>query len=114
MNENSRGKKVLNNILDKGANELQDASGEIIHCIIQELKDWLINIFKKHKNNTDRDVNKELRALENRINISNKSVEIGMQKEEIAVMWAMRKLGYSKEDTEEILNLAKTAYLSKE
>ena len=44
----------------------------------------------------------------------NRTIEIGMEKKEIAVMWAMKKLGYSKEDVEKVLDLANQAYGPKE
>ena len=37
-----------------------------------------------------------------------------MDKKEIAVMWAMREVGYSEEETKEVLDLANKAYLPKE
>jgi len=37
-----------------------------------------------------------------------------MEKKEIAIMWAMRKLGYSEEQTQQVLDLANKAYQKKE
>lgn len=64
----------------------------------------------KPKNNVD----VELQQLEERIRESNELVDIGMEKKEIAVMWAMRKLGYSEDEVQKILDVANEAYQSKD
>jgi len=56
------------------------------------------------------DTEEELDNLATRISISNENVEIGMEKKEVAVMWAMQKLGYGKEETQRVLKLANEAY----
>ena len=52
----------------------------------------------------------KLEDLEKRIQLSNESINIGMEKKEIAVMWAMRKLGYTEEETAQVLKTAGEAY----
>lgn len=54
------------------------------------------------------------KELQNYIEVGNETVQIGMDKKELAVMWAMRELGYSEEKTKEVLDLANKAYLPKE
>lgn len=55
-----------------------------------------------------------MKQLQMAIEQHNRTIEIGMEKKEIAVMWAMRKLGYSKEDVDKVLDLANQAYEPKE
>jgi Holliday junction resolvasome RuvABC DNA-binding subunit len=117
MNENgekSRSKKVFDNILDAGADELENIGVSTTHAIIQEVKEWVIKKYSKFKSSSDDDAEVKLENLEMRIDISNKNVEIGMEKKEIAVMWAMRKMGYSEEETQQVLNLANKAYHPKD
>ena len=55
-----------------------------------------------------------MKQLQMAIEQHNRTIEIGMEKKEIAVMWAMKKLGYSKEDVDKVLDLANQAYGPKE
>ena len=108
----SRKEKIKNEVLDAGtdelANELAKAGKEAIHRLIQDVKEYIGNQYSNFKLNSVN--NAELKKLEMRIAISNENVEIGMEKKEIAVVWAMQKLGYSKEDIQKVLNLANQAY----
>jgi len=116
MNErnNTRRKKVVNGILDTGADEVQKICVEAIHAVIQEVKGWVLNRYNRVKSNSDNVAKIKLEDLEMQINISNIDVDIGMKKKEIAIMWSMRKLGYSEEQTQQVLDLANKAYQKKE
>lgn len=111
---NTRREKVVNSILDAGVEDIQKIGVEATHAIIQEVKEWVINKYSKVKLSSDDDGKVKLEDLEMRIKISNENVDIGMEKKEIAIMWAMRKLGYSEEQTQQVLDLANKAYQKKE
>jgi hypothetical protein len=110
---NTRREKVFNCILDAGTEDLQKISVEATHAVIQEVKEWVLNRYNRVKS-SDNDAKIKLEDLEMKIKISNENVDIGMTKKEIAIMWAMRKLGYSEEQTQQILDLANKAYQKKE
>lgn len=101
---NARREKVVNSILDAGVEDIQKKGVEATHAIIQEVKEWVINKYSKVKSSSDDDGKIKLEDLEMRIKISNENVDIGMEKKEIAIMWSMRKLGYSEEQTQQALN----------
>jgi len=111
---NTRREKVVNSILDAGVEDIQKIGVEATHAIIQEVKEWVINKYSKVKSSSDDDAKGKLEDLEMRIKISNENVDIGMEKKEIAIMWSMRKLGYSEEQTQQVLDLANKAYKKKE
>ncbi len=114
MDENSRLKKIIDSALDTGASELETIAIEATHATIQFVKDWIVNRWRKVTTSpTDKSHTEELRALETKIQEHNKPIEIGMEKKEIAVMWAMRKLGYTEEQTQQVLDLANQAYKPK-
>ena len=96
-----------------GANELTMAGKEIIHIVVQDVKEWLINKYNGIKSKKPINSEAELEKLERQLAISDEYIEIGMRKKEIAVMWAMKKLGYVEEETKQILNLANEAYKSR-
>lgn len=114
MQAESRGRNVINNILDNSVTELENASSDIIRMVISDIKDWLINKYNSHKTNSVENEKITLVELEKLVRISDENVEIGMRKKEIAIMWAMKKLGYSEKDTQAVLNLANEAYCPKE
>jgi len=110
---NSRREKVTNNILDAGAEEIQKIGEEATHKVLQDIKEWVFNKYNKAKSSSN-DIQKvTLEGLEREIKISNEYVDVGMKKKEIAIMWAMRKQGYSEEETRQILDIANKAYQKK-
>jgi len=111
---NTRREKVVNSILDAGAEDMQKIGVEATHAVIQEIKEWVLNKYNRVKSSSDNDAKIKLEDLEMQIKISNKNVDIGMRKKEIAIMWAMRKLGYSEEQTQQVLDLANKAYQERE
>jgi len=105
-----RREKVVNSILDAGVEDIQKIGVEATHAIIHEVKEWVIDKYNKVKSSSVNDPKITLEDLEMRIKISNENVDIGMEKKEIAIMWAMKRLGYSEEQTQEVLDLANNAY----
>lgn len=103
-------KKMKDEIFDTAVAELTQAGKDCIHVLVQDMKEWVRKRYISIKSDSTIDSEVELEDLERRIAISNETVEIGMEKKELAVMWAMRKLGYSEEETQKILNLANEAY----
>lgn len=104
-----RREKVVNSILDAGVEDIQKIGVEATHAIIHEVKEWVIDKYNKVKSSSVNDPKITLEDLEMRIKISNENVDIGMEKKEIAIMWAMKKLGYSEEQTQQVLDLANKA-----
>ena len=109
-----RREKVVNSILDAGVVDIQKIGVEATHAIIHEVKEWVIYKYNKVKSSSVNDPKITLEDLEMRIKISNENVDIGMEKKEIAIMWAMKKLGYSEEQTQQVLDLANKAYQKRE
>ena len=102
----SRISNMISNILDSAANELEGLGMEAINIIFQDVKEWGINKYNQLKSDSKNDARVKLQELERSIEIFNEHVEIGMKQEELAVMWAMGKLGYSTEEIQQVINLA--------
>jgi len=102
----SRISNMINNLLDSVANELESLGTEAINVIFQDVKEWGINKYNQFKSDSNNDAQAKLQELERSIEIFNENVEIGMKREELAVMWAMEKLGYSTEEIQQVINLA--------
>lgn len=113
MEENNRKDKIKNSLLDTATDEITNAGNEAVRVVFRDIKDWISDRYKKFKE-PKVDTEEELKQLQISIEQENRTIEIGMKKKEIAVMWAMRKLGYSKEDVDKVLDLANQAYEPKE
>ena len=111
---NTRRENVVNSMLDAGTEDMQKIGVEATNAVIQEVKEWILNIYNRVKSSSDNDAKITLEDLEMQIKISNETIDIGMKKKEIDIMLAMRKLGYSEEQTQQILDLANKAYQKKE
>lgn len=109
-----RREEVVNSILDAGVEDIKKIGVDATHAIIHEVKEWLIDRYNKVKSGPIDDPKMTLEDLEMRIKISNENVDIGMRKKEIAIMWAMKRLGYSEEQTQEVLDIANKAYQKRE
>lgn len=116
MIDNNRLKKIGNSVLDAATEDLEKMGVDATHTVLQYVKDWVINLYQKRveANNTAKTNGLKLEDLERQIKSSNENIKIGMDKKEIAVMWAMRKLGYTEEETQQILELANEAYGKRE
>lgn len=112
MADNNRLKRIGNSVLDAGTEDLEKMAVDATHAALQYVKDWVINLYQNRvkANNTAKANTLKLEDLERQIRISDETIKIGMDKKEIAVMWAMRKLGYTEEQTQQVLNLASEAY----
>lgn len=99
--------------MDTATDEITSASSDAVRVVIHDVKDWIADRYKKLKE-PKADPEKELQKLQETIEYSDRMTELGMEKKEIAVMWAMRKLGYSKEEVDKVLDLANQAYGAKE
>lgn len=111
-NGNNRGKRIVDGVLDTGTAELTSMGIDATRLIFQEVREWAINRYKKFKSKADAEV--KLEQLQRYIEVSEENVSIGMDKKEIAVMWAMKKLGYTEEQMQELLDLANEAYKPKD
>ena len=111
MTNDSRLRKIGTKILDAGAADLEEYAVNATHEVLRQVKDWLVNLYNSRISNTHNTTAVlKLEDLEKRIQLSNESINIGMEKKEIAVMWAMRKLGYTEEETAQVLKTANEAY----
>lgn len=112
MADNNRLQKISNSVLDAGAEDVEKIAVDATHAALQYVKDWVINLYQNRveATNSAKTNALKLKDLERQIRISDETVNIGMEKKEIAVMWAMRKLGYTEEQTQQVLDLANEAY----
>lgn len=115
MSGNNRLRKIGDSVLDAGAEDIEKYAVDATHVVLQYVKDWVINLYNSRIKTTPNKTSVlKLEDLERHIQMSNESISIGMEKKEIAVMWAMRKLGYTEEQTTQVLKLANDAYSKKE
>ncbi|MFQ7240839.1 hypothetical protein [Agathobaculum sp.] len=111
MTNDSRLRKIGNKVLDAGAADLEEYAVNATHEVLRQVKDWLVNLYNSRISNTHNTTAVlKLEDLEKRIQLSNESINIDMEKKEIAVMWAMRKLGYTEDETAQVLKTANEAY----
>lgn len=110
--DSTRLKRIVNGFADSAENSLTEAGNEIIPVLISEAKSWLMGTYEKWKRS--RSLKPKYEDLQEYIEANNETIQIGMDKKELAVMWAMRKLGYSEEKMQEVLDLANNAYSPKE
>ena len=104
--------RITNELADAAESDIAEVGKSIISALINDAKTWLMSTYRKWK--SSRSLKLQYEELQKYIEASNETVQIGMDKKEIAVMWAMRKLGYTEEQTQEVLDLANKAYLPKE
>lgn len=110
--DSTRLKRITNGLADSAENSITEVGQKMISVFINDAASWLMSTYEKWKKNQS--LKPKYKELQSYIEISNESVQIGMDKKEIAVMWAMRKLGYTDEKAQEVLDLANKAYLPKE
>ena len=111
-NDSTRLKRISNELVDSAENSFITVGQRMISAIINDAESWLMQHYEKWKRS--RSLEPKYKQLQKYIEVSNDNVQIGMDKKEIAVMWAMRELGYTEEQTQEVLDLANKAYLPKE
>lgn len=111
-NDSTRLKRISNELVDSAENSFIAVGQRMISAIINDAESWLMQHYEKWKKS--RSFEPKYKQLQKYIEVSNDNVQIGMDKKEIAVMWAMRELGYTEEQTQEVLDLANKAYLPKE
>ena len=104
--------RIKNELADSVETNITETGKSIISVLIGDAKSWLMHTYEQWKKSHS--LKPKYEELQKYIEISNENVQIGMDKKEIAVMWAMRKLGYTQEQTQEVLELANKAYLPKE
>ena len=111
-NNSPRLERITNELADTVESSVTEAGKNIISVLISDAKMWLMNTYEQWKNS--RSLKPKYQELQKYIEASNETIQIGMDKKEIAVMWAMRNLGYTQEQTQEVLDLANKAYLPKD
>ena len=110
--DSTRLKRITNGIADSAETSITEAGQKMISVFINDAASWLMSTYKKWKRSQS--LKPKFEELQKYIEVSNETVQIGMAKKEIAVMWAMRELGYTEEQTQEVLDFANKAYLPKE
>ena len=110
--DSTRFKRIINSIADTAESDITKASQKTISLLINDAETWLMSAYEKWK--SSRALKPKYEELQKYIEESNETIQLGMDKKELAVMWAMRKLGYTEEKTQEVLDLANKAYLPKE
>ena len=110
--ESTRLNRITEGMADSLESGITEVGQKMISVVINDAASWLMNTYEKWKRSQS--LKPKYEELQRYIEVSNETVQIGMDKKELAVMWAMYKLGYSKEKTQEVLDLANKAYLPKE
>lgn len=111
-NNSKRLSRITNSIADSAENTITEVGKKMFLVFISDAESWIMNLYQKWKNS--KSLKPKYKELQKYIEVSNETIQIGMDKKEIAVMWAMHELGYSEEETKEVLDLANKAYLPKE
>ena len=104
-------KRITNGLADSAENSITEVGQKMISVFINDAASWLMNTYEKWKRTHS--LKPKYEELQKYIEVSDETVQIGMDKKELAVMWAMRKLGYTEKQTQEVLDMANKAYLSK-
>ena len=107
-----RVKRIGAGLADSVESGVAEAGQKMISVVINDAATWVMGTYEKWK--TSRSQKYKYEILQKYIDISNETIQIGMEKKEIAVMWAMRRLGYSVEKIQEVLDMANKAYLPME
>ncbi len=107
----SRIQRICTQLGDVAEENIGEHGKRAVTVMISDAAIWLMNTYEKIKKNLFPKT--KLKNLQEYIEANGKAVQIGMEKKEIAVMWAMRKLGYTEDQTHEILSWANKAYLPK-
>lgn len=110
--DSTRLERIANGLADSAESSVTEAGQKVISVFISDATTWLMGTYKKWKRSQS--LKPKYEELKRYIEVSNETIQIGMDKKELAVMWAMRKLGYTEEKTQEVLELASKAYLPKE
>ena len=111
-NEATRFKRITNSIADSAERSITENGHKMVSVFINDAAKWLMSSYEKWKKSQS--TKPKYEELQKYIEVSNDVIQIGMDKKELAVMWAMRNLGYTEEQTKEVLDLASKAYLPKE
>lgn len=110
MADNNRLRKIGDGVPDAGAEDIKRYAVYATHEVSQCVKERHINLYNSRiKTTSNKASASKPEDLERHIQTSNENVRIGMEKKEIAIMWAMRKLGYTEDQTSQVLKLANDA-----
>lgn len=100
--DSTRLERITNGIADSAENSITKAGQKMISVFINDAESWLMRAYGKWKQRQF--LKPKYEELQKYIEVSNETIQIGMDKKELAVMWAMRKLGYTEEKTQEVLD----------
>ena len=118
--KNSHLNRIIDSILDTATSELETAGVDGTRAVIGALRKWLANWFQdlqsKAASNATKGLpaTKSLEELNQEIATLEEHMELGRQEKENDVWWAMMKLGYTKEQIKEVIDLANHARSSAE
>ena len=113
MNKDGRVDRLVNQVLDTATDELEQAGVEGTRAVIHALKEWLwkwipdqlSKIKSKQKSGNQQEMT--LDDLNKMIAQFDEHMELGRQDEENRICFAMRKLNYSKEQIQQVIDLAR-------
>lgn len=108
-NNSTRSRRIINCIADSAESSIIAESQKMTPVFISDAAAWIMSTYEKWKSSKSSKL--KYKELQKYIEASNETIQIGMDKKEIAVMWAMYELGYSEEKIKEVLDLASKAYL---
>lgn len=104
--KNGRVKNMIEGILDAAFKEIEGLGVDAISIVFQDVKEWGVNKYNQLKTPSDKEPQMTLEDLQHYLDKHNEIEEIGVEREKISVMWAMKKLGYSEEQIQEVIDLA--------
>lgn len=110
-NGTNRLKRIGDKVVNTAEEKVSEESQKMVSVFIADTFGGLMNAYEKLKRRWS--LKPKYKELQKYIEANNETIQIGMEKKEIAFMWAMRELGYTEEKMQEVLDLANKAYLPK-
>lgn len=115
----TRASQITNKIADAGAEEIAELGIEVVQQIISTLGNKLKKLIEKAITQTDEKTKQEIQQdaldlLQEEIDAHKRIMKLGEEKKEIAFMFAMKKLRYSEEQMDLLLDTAGRSYKSKD
>ncbi|WP_455136072.1 hypothetical protein [Thermophilibacter sp.] len=110
----SRAKQIVSSVIDTGCEtvtkELASMTDEGIRAALQAMKHKIEEGTRQFFSNRA-NKKRSLDELNAEIAKSNEAAEIGKEQEEIAVIWAMRRLGYPIDEIDKVVGEARRAFV---
>jgi hypothetical protein len=110
VDEMSRGKKMWEDILDAGVDTITNWGVDTIRRVIPQTMDCIVNR-SQEKITTSVDSkkgNQEIQPMS--MNTFLRGIECGEKRKELALIWAMGKSGFNRDQIQQVLEQAQRAY----